>query len=86
MGPDGAVNIIHRKTIEAVPEDERAAKRLELAEEVRRNIDPYVAAGHALVDDVIDPADTRLAIWRGLELARAKQIARPWRKHGVLPV
>ena len=38
MGPDGAVNIIHRKTIEALPEEEQAAKRLELAEEIRANI------------------------------------------------
>ena len=86
MGPDPAVNIIHRGTLEAVPEEERAQKRLDLAEEIRKNIDPYVASGHALVDDVIDPADTRLAIWRGLELAADKQIVRPWRKHGVLPV
>src|SRR5215471_468366 len=86
MGPDGAVNIIHRRTLEAVPEDQRAQKRLELAEEVRRNIDPFVAAGHALVDDVIDPAETRAAISRGLDLARDKQIVRPWRKHGVMPV
>ncbi len=86
MGPDGAVNIIHRKTIEAVPEEERAAKRLELAEEIRKNIDPYIAAGHAQLDDVIDPADTRLAIWHGLQVSRDKQLDRPWRKHGVLPV
>ncbi len=86
MGPDPAVNIIHRGTLEAIPEEERAQKRLELAEEIRKNIDPYVAVGHALVDDVIDPADTRLAIWRGLELSADKQIVRPWRKHGVLPV
>ncbi len=86
MGPDGAVNIIHRKTLEAVPEEERAQKRLELAEEVRRNINPYVAAGHAVVDDIIDPADTRRAVWRGLEISRDKRVERPWRKHGVLPV
>jgi acetyl-CoA carboxylase carboxyltransferase component len=86
MGPDGAVNIIHRRTLDALPESERAQKRLELAEEIRANIDPYVAAGHALVDDVIDPADTRRAIWRGLELSADKQVSRPWRKHGVLPV
>jgi len=86
MGPDGAVNIIHRKTLEAVPEEERAAKRLELAEEIRANIDPYIAAGHAQLDDVIDPADTRAAIARGLKVSRAKRVDRPWRKHGVLPV
>ena len=86
MGPDGAVNIIHRKTLEAVPEEERAAKRLELAEEIRANIDPYIAAGHAQLDDVIDPAETRAAIARGLKVSRAKRVDRPWRKHGVLPV
>ncbi len=86
MGPDGAVNIIHRRTLEEVPEEDRVQRRLELAEDIRRNIDPYVAAGHALIDDVIDPADTRHAIWRGLQIARDKQIDRPWRKHGVLPV
>jgi methylmalonyl-CoA decarboxylase subunit alpha len=86
MGPDGAVNIIHRKTIEAVPEEERTAKRLELAEEIRTNIDPYIAAGHAQLDDVIDPAETRRAICDGLRLSRDKRVDRPWRKHGVLPV
>ena len=87
MGPDGAVNIIHRKQLEAIEDDdERAAKRLELAEEIRANIDPYIAAGHAQLDDVIDPADTRAAIARGLRITADKQVDRPWRKHGVLPV
>jgi methylmalonyl-CoA decarboxylase subunit alpha len=86
MGPDGAVNIIHRSTLEALPEEQRPQRRLELAEEVRRHIDPYVAAGHALVDDIIDPAETRAAIWRGLTMASRKRIDRPWRKHGVMPV
>ena len=99
MGPDGAVNIIHRKTIEAVPEEERTQKRLELAEEIRQNIDPYIAAGHAQLDDVIDPADTRHAIWRGLQvvprasgrpaLAQARRPARlttlESRRHGRDP-
>lgn len=86
MGPDGAVNIIFRRQIEAVPEEERDEKRLELAEQIRATIDPYIASGHAQVDDVVDPAETRSAIIRGLQLARTKQVDRPWRKHGVLPV
>jgi acetyl-CoA carboxylase carboxyltransferase component len=87
MGPDGAVNIILRKTLEAIEdENERTAKRLELAEEIRANIDPYIAAGHAQLDDVIDPADTRAAIARGLRITADKRVDRPWRKHGVLPV
>ena len=76
MGPDGAVAIIHRKTLEAVPEEERVAKQLELAEEIRANIDPYIAAGHAQLDDVIDPADTRAAIWNGLA-REPRQARRP---------
>ena len=87
MGPDGAVNIIHRKTLEAIEDDdERTAKRLELAEEIRSNIDPYIAAGHGQLDDVIDPAETRAAIARGLRISAGKRIDRPARKHGVLPV
>jgi acetyl-CoA carboxylase carboxyltransferase component len=87
MGPDGMVNIIMRKQLEAIPEGkERDAARIAMADELRKNIDPYIAAGHARVDDVIDPADTRQAIWRGLRVSRTKQVQRPWRKHGVLPV
>jgi acetyl-CoA carboxylase carboxyltransferase component len=87
MGPDGAVNIIYRKQLAELPEgDERTAQRLKYAEEIRKTIDPYIAAGHAQVDDVIDPAETRLAIWKGLQVSKGKQLQRPWRKHGVLPV
>ena len=87
MGPDGVVNIAFRKELDAVPEGpERAAKRIELAEMIRANIDPYVAAGHAQVDDIIDPAETRSAIAAGLGISETKQVFRPWRKHGVLPV
>ena len=59
MGPDGMVNITMRKQLEQIPEGkERDAARIAMAEEFRKNIDPYIAAGHAQVDDVIDPADT----------------------------
>ncbi|HET6793369.1 MAG TPA: acyl-CoA carboxylase subunit beta [Acidimicrobiales bacterium] len=87
MGPDGMVNIIMRRQLEAIPEgEERNKARIAMAEELRKNIDPYIAAGHAQVDDVIDPADTRTAIIRGLHVSATKVIDRPWRKHGVLPV
>jgi len=87
MGPDGMVNITMRKQLDAIPEGkERDEARIAMAEEFRKNIDPYIAAGHAQVDEVIDPADTRAAIWRGLQVSATKQVARPWRKHGVLPV
>jgi acetyl-CoA carboxylase carboxyltransferase component len=87
MGPDGVVNIAFRKDLEKHPEGpERDARKMELAEQIRANIDPYIAAGWGQLDDIIDPADTRSAIIAGLSISYTKQIARPWRKHGVLPV
>jgi acetyl-CoA carboxylase carboxyltransferase component len=87
MGPDGMVEITQRKVLDQYADPkERAARKIELAEEFRKNIDPYIAAGHAHVDDVIDPAETRFAIWKGLQVSRTKHVDRPWRKHGVLPV
>jgi acetyl-CoA carboxylase carboxyltransferase component len=86
MGPEGAVNIIGRSILEKIPEEERDAKRNEMIAAVRAQIGPYIAAGWSFVDDLIDPADSRTVIARGLEHAQNKHIERPWRKHGVLPV
>jgi acetyl-CoA carboxylase carboxyltransferase component len=87
MGPDGMVAITMRKQLEQLPEGaERNEAKIAMADEFRKNIDPYIAAGHAQVDDIIDPAETRHAIWKGLQVSRTKVVDRPWRKHGVLPV
>jgi acetyl-CoA carboxylase carboxyltransferase component len=84
MGAEGAVNIIFRKQIEASDDPEKA--RAELVDNFKRIIDPYIAAGNAMVDDIIDPRETRPRIIRGLEMAANKRIERPWKKHGVMPV
>jgi methylmalonyl-CoA decarboxylase subunit alpha len=84
MGPEGAVNIIFRKQIEA-SEDPDAA-RAEMIEGIRKTIDPYIAAGNAMIDDVIDPRETRPIVIRALEMAQTKRVERPWKKHGVMPV
>jgi methylmalonyl-CoA decarboxylase subunit alpha len=87
MGPEGAVNIIFRKQIEAAGDQEsQDAIRNQMINEVRKQISPYVAAGWGFVDDLIEPQDTRRMIVRGLELGETKRVERPWRKHGVLPV
>jgi acetyl-CoA carboxylase carboxyltransferase component len=87
MGPEGAVNIIFRKQIEAAGDQEaRNAVRSQLVQTVREQINAYIAAGWSFLDDLIDPGETRAAICRGLELAEGKKLERPWRKHGVLPV
>jgi acetyl-CoA carboxylase carboxyltransferase component len=84
MGPEGAVNIIFRKQIEAAEDPE--AKRAELEQMVRDSIDVYVAAGNALIDDVIDPRETRPTLIKALEMAEDKHVERPWKRHGVMPV
>jgi acetyl-CoA carboxylase carboxyltransferase component len=84
MGPEGAVDIIFTKQVAAAEDPQ--AERAKLVETVRSTIDPYVAAGWAMVDDIIDPAETRLVICNALDAAATKHLERPWRKHGVPPV
>jgi acetyl-CoA carboxylase carboxyltransferase component len=84
MGPEGGTSIVFRKEIAAAPSPE--AERARRVEDFRKLIDPYIAAGAALVDDVIDPRETRPVLIRGLEMAQTKHVERPWKKHGVMPV
>jgi acetyl-CoA carboxylase carboxyltransferase component len=84
MGPEGAVNIIFRKQIETA--DDPEATRAQMIEGIRQSIDPYIAAGNALIDDVIDPRETRPTVIKALEMAETKRVQRPWKKHGVMPV
>src|SRR5919204_998646 len=84
MGPEGAVNIIFRKQVEAA--DDPVAKKAELVEDFRQTIDPYIAAGNAMVDDIIDPRETRPVVIKALEMAATKRVERPWKRHGVMPV
>jgi acetyl-CoA carboxylase carboxyltransferase component len=84
MGAEGAVEIIFRKQVQEAEDPE--AKRRELIENFRKIIDVYVAAGNDMIDDVIDPRETRATICRALELAETKHVERPWKKSGVVPV
>ena len=84
MGPEGAVNIIFRKQIEASEDPD--ATRAQMIKGIRETIDPYVAAGNALIDDIIDPRETRPTVIRALEMAETKRVARPHKRHGVAPV
>jgi methylmalonyl-CoA decarboxylase subunit alpha len=84
MGAEGAVEIVFRKQVEEA--DDPAAKKAELIEAYRKLIDVYVAARNDMVDDVIDPRETRPTIIRALELAEGKRVERPWKRHAVVPV
>jgi acetyl-CoA carboxylase carboxyltransferase component len=84
MGAEGAVEIVFRRAVEDA--DDPAAKKAELIATYRELIDVYVAARNAMVDDVIDPRETRPTIIRALEMAADKRVQRPWKRHGVMPV
>ncbi|MFV0429264.1 MAG: acyl-CoA carboxylase subunit beta [Arachnia sp.] len=84
MGAEGAANVVFRRDIEAAEDTE--AKRAELVEEYRETFStPYMAASRGLVDDIIDPADTRRQIALSLELLAGKREVRPPKKHGLGP-
>ena len=69
MGPQGAVEIVYRRELAARPPT-RSARRAELVDEyTERYANPYVAAERGYVDDVIDPAETRVKLIAGLEHA-----------------
>jgi acetyl-CoA carboxylase carboxyltransferase component len=84
MGAEGAVEIVFRKEVEAA--DDPVAKKAELIAAYRELIDVYIAARNAMIDDVIDPRETRPTIIRALEMAAGKRVQRPWKRHGVTPV
>jgi methylmalonyl-CoA decarboxylase subunit alpha len=84
MGAEGVVEIAFRKQVDAA--DDPAAKKAELIEGFREIFDVYIAAGNDLIDDVIDPRETRETICRALEMSAGKKVERPWKRHGVVPV
>ena len=85
MGPDGAVNIIHRK--ELAQTKDPAKRKAELVEEYREKFaNPYVAASRGYIDDVIEPRETRQRLINALEMLSNKRDSNPPKKHGCIPL
>ncbi|MFI0421579.1 acyl-CoA carboxylase subunit beta [Spongiactinospora sp. 9N601] len=84
MGAEGAANVIFRREIAAAADPE-AVRAERIAEYRRELMHPYHAAERGLVDDVVDPADTRRTLIRALEMLAAKHQPLPSRKHGNPP-
>jgi acetyl-CoA carboxylase carboxyltransferase component len=84
MGAEGMVGIAGKKLFGGVEPSPEVKKGV--VDAIQKNIDIYKVAGWGLIDDVIDPRDTRRAIAWGLELSRHKQVERPVKKRGVIPV
>jgi acetyl-CoA carboxylase carboxyltransferase component len=87
MGPEGMVSIFAQKRLREMASDEERRAFLEpAAAKLRAGINPYVAAVRAMVDDVIDPRQTRAVVGRALARFATKRVERPWRKRGIVPV
>ncbi|MFE9255195.1 acyl-CoA carboxylase subunit beta [Streptomyces sp. NPDC006879] len=88
MGAQGAVNILHRRTIAAAPDAETMeATRAKLITDYEDTLlNPYIAAERGYVDAVIMPSETRAHIVRGLRQLRTKRASLPPKKHGNIPL
>ncbi|MGI8412091.1 MAG: acyl-CoA carboxylase subunit beta [Solirubrobacteraceae bacterium] len=85
MGPEGAVNIIYRRSIASSPTPE--ARRQKLIDDYRAHFaNPYAAAERGYIDDVIVPHETRPKIIAALEALQSKRESGPRRKHGNIPL
>ena len=85
MGAQGAVNVIHRRAL-ATADDPEAARAELVAEYEEKFNNPYIAAENGLVDDVIEPRETRPRLIRALDMLRDKRETLPAKKHGNIPL
>jgi len=85
MGPEGAVNIIHRRDIAQSPTPEERREKL-ISDYKAKFANPYAAAERGYIDDVIVPHETRPKLIRALEILQTKRVSGPKRKHGNIPL
>jgi propionyl-CoA carboxylase beta chain len=84
VGPEGAIQVLHRRELSTLFGDERAARERELV--AQHQDSPYAAAERGYIDGVIEPANTRLAVTGALRMLRGKRVTAPARKHGNIPL
>jgi methylmalonyl-CoA decarboxylase subunit alpha len=85
MGPEGAVNILYTKQIEAAPD--KAAERARLTEEYRKQyLNPFASAEAGYIDNIIEPRESRPMLIAALAALASKHEAVQPRKHGNMPV
>ncbi|NBC96774.1 MAG: methylmalonyl-CoA carboxyltransferase [Deinococcus-Thermus bacterium] len=85
MGAEGAAAVLHRREI-AAADDPEAVRARRIAEYRARYDNPWRAAARGYLDDVVDPVRTRATLIAHLRALAGKQEARPFRKHGNLPL
>ena len=86
MGAEPAVNAVFYNKLAELPEDQRAAKRKELEDEYREDVDLYKLASNLIVDDVVEPEHLRETLIARFRAYSTRVAHRVDRKHGVFPV
>jgi len=85
MGAESAVEVLYRRELSAA--NDNGDKRRELIQQFSDMFaTPYVAASRRLVDDIIDPPQTRAYLADALQALAAKRDWRPQKKHGLIPL
>jgi len=85
MGPEGAVNILYKRELEAASDP--AAARADKVREFREKFaNPYIAAGRGFLDEVIHPRETRRKLTTALRNLEGKRVRNPAKKHGNIPL
>ncbi|NOR75254.1 MAG: methylmalonyl-CoA carboxyltransferase [Draconibacterium sp.] len=80
MGPEGAINIIHRNKL-------NEAEKAKAVDEYREKFaNPYKAASLGYIDEIINPRDTRKKIIDALDMTKNKRKSNPPKKHGNIPL
>jgi len=85
MGPEGAVNIIYRKDLEAAADPEALRQQL-IAEYREKFANPFLAASYGYVDAVIEPSQTRAVLINALRMLQNKRDTNPPKKHSNMPL
>jgi propionyl-CoA carboxylase beta chain len=87
MGPEGAVDIVYKRELNAAsPSDRPRLREQKTAEFRNRFANPFVAAERGYLDSVIEPADTRRLVITSLRALENKRDANPKKKHGNIPL
>ena len=85
MGPEGAVNILYRREMEAAA-DPAAFREAKIREYREKFANPYIAAERGYVDEVIEPRETRPRLIGMLDILKSKRDTNPPKKHGNIPL
>ena len=86
MGPEGAVNVLYKRELDAAGAGAAALRERKVAEYRAKFSNPYIAAERGFLDAVIEPRETRPLVIRALHQLGSKRASLPPKKHGNIPL